>query len=82
MNAPLLKAKSITKSFPPTQILSNISLEINPGDSVAISGRSGEGKTTLLHILGTLELPDSGTLEIGGEKWTKSNASFLRRRFI
>lgn len=78
----ILKASHISKSYPKVKVLSNISLNVEPGESIAICGRSGEGKTTLLHILGTLEEPDSGEIEIGGEKLTRSNAPFIRNQRI
>ncbi len=79
----ILRAKNIRKSFPApyaVQVLNNVSLEVNSGESIAITGRSGEGKTTLLHILGTLEPFDEGTLWIAGEPVQKSQAPKLRRR--
>jgi len=78
----ILKARNLKKSYPNVQVLSGISLSVALGESVAICGRSGEGKTTLLHILGTLEEPDSGELEIAGERLTRSNASLLRNQQI
>ena len=73
---PILQAKNIKKIFTnPVQleILSGIDFTVEPGQSVAIMGRSGEGKTTLLHILGTLEKATSGTLEIAGKNgWERS----------
>ena len=64
---PILKAKQIQKRFSlpsPVEVLKEIDLEIAQGESIAIVGKSGEGKSTLLHILGTIEKPCSGTLEI------------------
>lgn len=78
----ILKAKNLYKSYPNTTVLNGINLEIAPGESIAICGRSGEGKTTLLHILGTLEEPDSGELEIKGEKLHYQNASIIRNQHI
>ncbi len=81
----VLSAKNICKTFRSPQkveVLSDVSLEINAGESVAICGRSGEGKTTLLHILGSLEEPDSGTIEIAGQPFTSSKAPELRNRHI
>lgn len=77
-----LNAKKISKSYPKISVFSDISIDIDQGQSVAICGRSGEGKTTLLHILGTLEEPDSGTIEINGQILTRANASKLRNRHI
>ena len=44
------------------------SLEVAPGESVAIVGPSGCGKSTLLYLLGGLERPTAGTLWLGGEQ--------------
>ena len=49
---------------------------------MAICGRSGEGKTTLLHILGTLEQPDAGSLMIADTAVNIRNAYRLRQQFI
>jgi lipoprotein-releasing system ATP-binding protein len=81
----ILSAKGLKKSYRSPQvveILSDVSLSLNRGEAAAICGRSGEGKTTLLHILGTLESPDSGTLEIEGALCTKKYAALMRRRSI
>lgn len=78
----ILKAKTITKSYPKIQVLAGISLTVKSGESIAICGRSGEGKTTLLHILGTLEEPDSGEIEIAGQRLTRSTAPHIRNQQI
>ncbi len=78
----ILKAKAITKSYGKHPILAGITLSIQPGESVAICGRSGEGKTTLLHILGTLEEADSGEIEIAGKRLTRSTAPHIRNSQI
>lgn len=81
----LLEAQNIAKSFyyPKTvSILKGISLQVKAGESVAIVGRSGEGKSTLLQILGTLEDPCKGGLFIEGSKVTPSNRTSLRNEKI
>lgn len=62
----MIKAANISKSFGSLQVLKNISLEIQQGEFVSIVGQSGAGKTTLLQILGTLDKPDSGMVNING----------------
>ena len=60
----MIKATNITKSFGELQVLKGIDLEIPKGKLYSIVGPSGAGKTTLLQILGTLSLPDTGSVEI------------------
>src|SRR5690554_7583590 len=48
-------------------IFSDISLEVSAGETVAIVGSSGAGKTTLLNLLGGLDKPSSGQIEICGQ---------------
>ena len=62
----MIKAENISKSFGSLQVLKNISLEIQQGEFVSIVGQSGAGKTTLLQILGTLDKPDTGSVNING----------------
>ncbi|MCE2682068.1 MAG: ABC transporter ATP-binding protein [Flavobacteriia bacterium] len=62
----MLVAKNIHKSYNDLHILKGLDLSVAKGEIVAIVGSSGAGKTTLLQILGTLDSPDQGTLEIGG----------------
>ena len=66
-----LSAKNIAKSFAtagePLEVLRDVSLELNGGESIAIVGPSGSGKSTLLHILGTLDRPDQGTVSLDQE---------------
>ena len=84
----MLKATDIAKSYPTPrgdlQILSDVSLELNRGDAVAIMGPSGSGKSTLMYILGALEPPTSGTVVIEGENpyslRERDQAAFRNRR--
>lgn len=79
----ILKAKSLKKTFlspKRIEILKGIDLKVEKGESVAIMGRSGQGKSTLLQILGTLDTPGSGTLEICGTEITRFNKSVIRNQ--
>lgn len=62
----MLKASGIYKAYDSLQILKGIDLEVNAGEVISIVGSSGAGKTTLLQILGTLDQPDNGLVEIDG----------------
>ena len=58
---PLLLATDLTKSYGALPVLPGATLALEPGEKVALVGRNGVGKTTLLRILAGLEAPDSGT---------------------
>ena len=62
----MIKITDITKSYGALKVLKGIDLEINKGEIISIIGKSGAGKTTLLQILGTLDKPDSGSINFNG----------------
>ena len=62
----MIRLEGITKSFGGLQVLRGIDLEIEKGEVVSIVGPSGAGKTTLLQIMGTLDMPDKGSVMIDG----------------
>ena len=62
----MIRVKGITKSFGSLQVLKGIDLSIHRGEVVSMVGPSGAGKTTLLQIMGTLDKPDGGTIELDG----------------
>lgn len=62
----MIKAKNICKSFGQLQVLKGVDIEVADGEFVSIIGASGAGKTTLLQIIGTLDTPDDGSLEVDG----------------
>ncbi|SEO17741.1 ABC transporter ATP-binding protein [Cryobacterium luteum] len=62
----LIQARGLRKSFGPTDALRGIDLDIQRGEVVAVMGPSGSGKSSLLHCLAGVVLPDSGTVSVGG----------------
>ena len=62
----MIHLEGITKSFGSLLVLKGIDLEITQGEVVSIVGPSGAGKTTLLQIMGTLDSPDTGMINIDG----------------
>ena len=66
MSEPLIRVTGLRKSFQTgdgtIEVLRGLDFEIQPGECVAIVGSSGVGKSTLLHILGALDHPTSGTV--------------------
>jgi lipoprotein-releasing system ATP-binding protein len=70
-SAPLISVEGIGKRFDTTdahlEILKGLNLDMSAGETIAIVGASGIGKSTLLHILGTLDRPDEGVVAYQGE---------------
>ncbi len=67
----VLAARGLSKSYREmrvaTSVLNDVDIEVMSGESVAIVGSSGAGKSTLLHLLGGLDLPDSGEVFVDGQ---------------
>ena len=74
-----LSCVEVSKSFglaeQRLEVLKDISFSIKHGESAAITGSSGTGKSTLLHILGGLALPDSGDVFFRGKKFSTQSES-------
>src|SRR5579862_3586573 len=66
MAAPLLEAKSITKSFEGVRALKNVSFDLVEGEVHALIGENGAGKSTLIKVISGAIQPDSGTIKICG----------------
>ena len=72
-NAVVLRLEAVHKQYEssdrdPVPVLKGISLTVNRGDSIAIVGPSGSGKSTLLNILGSLDSPTSGRIQLDGQE--------------
>ncbi|EAI5200805.1 ABC transporter permease [Campylobacter coli] len=81
----MLFLKNICKNIGENSILKNVSLSIEKGEFVAIIGQSGSGKTSLLNIIGTLDMPSSGSYIFENYEVTKLNSdekARLRREKI
>jgi len=88
-NGHIVEARNISRVFPmpagAVTAVADVSLEIRPGDHIAIRGPSGCGKSTLLHMLGCVETPSAGTLLFRGDDVTQLSdrqRSLLRLRQI
>jgi lipoprotein-releasing system ATP-binding protein len=72
MSEPLLSARGIHKSYSSGPrvigVLAELDLEVAAGEAVAVVGDSGVGKSTLLHVLGGLDRPDSGSVRFRGQE--------------
>ena len=89
MSEPILKAAGLSRRYRTAQgtiqVLDGLDLEIRSGESVAVIGDSGVGKSTLLHILGGLDRPDSGSLHYRGENvlgFSSARLALFRNREI
>ncbi len=81
MTAPLLEIHDLHKAYVldgvTIQALRGIDLSVLPGEFAAIMGPSGSGKSTLMHILGCLDVPDTGSFELRGQDVTRMDGDQL-----
>ena len=88
MTSPLVKLSAVSKRYEapggaePLAVLRDITLEIGPGESIAVVGPSGSGKSTLLNILGTLDRPTSGQVLLDNLDLCHTRLSAVRNRQI
>jgi lipoprotein-releasing system ATP-binding protein len=80
---PFLQAHRLSKTYRsaevPVAVFENLTLDVEQGEMLAIVGPSGIGKSTLLHILGGLDRPDSGTINVHGSDVTAMSNDQLSR---
>ena len=89
MNNPVLACEAVCKSYNDgvldVQVLDNLDLQVDKGQSISIIGSSGSGKSTLLHILGGLDKPTSGRVSLLGNdlaQMSQKDLSALRNRHL
>jgi lipoprotein-releasing system ATP-binding protein len=82
VSEPLIVASGVVKGYRTAAgyvpVLQGLDLSVESGEMLAIMGASGVGKSTLLHVLGTLDRPEAGSLRIGGEDVLGLSESRLR----
>ena len=81
----MIKMQNVKKNFGKTEVLKDINLEISKGETIAIIGPSGTGKSTLLRCLNFLERPDAGKIKIGdcsidAQKVSEKEINNLRKK--
>lgn len=78
---PILQVRGLVKTYPsaagqPLSVLQDLDLTVPRGEFLAITGESGTGKSTLLHVLGALDRPDAGSVIMdGSEVFTRDDAA-------
>ncbi|MDE1950886.1 MAG: ATP-binding cassette domain-containing protein, partial [Burkholderiales bacterium] len=79
MNDVVLRARGLARRYREGRVdltvLRGIDLEVRRGETLAVVGASGTGKSTLLHLLGGLDAPDGGTVELMGRNLTAMDAA-------
>lgn len=81
----ILELKNVNKSYDGRKIIDNLTISIPENSLVAITGKSGSGKSTILNMIGLLESIDSGSIKINGNRIpniNSSKATMLRRNTI
>jgi lipoprotein-releasing system ATP-binding protein len=77
----VLQLTQLSKDYPTPRgalrVLTDVSLELKPGDAAAVTGPSGSGKSSLLYIVGGLEPPSSGTVTLDGDNPYQLGATAL-----
>lgn len=66
MPEPLAHTHDLHKSYGPVAVLRGVTMDVVPGERLAVLGKSGSGKSTLLHLLGGLDVPTSGQVWVAG----------------
>ena len=71
-NEPLIQCKNVSRVFrrgsEEIRVLSGLDLDVQPGEFLALMGPSGSGKSTLLNLIGGLDRPDGGSVQIGADR--------------
>ncbi|MEU1515608.1 ABC transporter ATP-binding protein [Streptomyces sp. NPDC005811] len=74
-----VRLTGVTRRYPGLVALDAVDLAIDDGEAVAVTGPSGSGKSTVLHLIGGMDRPDEGTVEVDGKELTPRRLDAHRR---
>lgn len=74
----VLHVAKLKKAYGPVTIIDNFNLDVSAGQAVALTGRNGAGKSTILRCLVGADRPDSGTVEVLGTRMSETNPEIRR----
>ena len=74
----VLQVDNLKKAYGPVTIIENFSMKVHAGEAVALTGRNGAGKSTVLRCLVGADRPDEGTVTVNGTKVTETNPVIRR----
>lgn len=66
MSEPLMRLKSVSKSFGPVHVIEDVSVDVHPGKVTVLLGENGAGKSTLIKMMSGIYQPDSGEIQVDG----------------
>ncbi|KKD03436.1 ABC transporter [Streptomyces sp. WM6386] len=75
-----VRLRGVTRRYPGLVALDGVDLEIGDGEAVAVTGPSGSGKSTVLHLVGGMDRPDEGAIEVDGAELKARQLDAHRRR--
>src|SRR5438105_10549549 len=75
-----IKLGNLQKAFGHQRVLNGLSLRVRRGETVAVLGRSGGGKSVLLKLIIGLQIPDAGSIQVAGKEITKLDENQLQDR--
>jgi putative ABC transport system ATP-binding protein len=85
----MIRLQDVVKTYRqgtnPVPALAGVSLEVPDGEFLCVMGASGSGKSTMLHLIGGLDVPDSGSVAVGGQELSRlsdDELTIFRRRKI
>lgn len=85
MSSSIIETGALTRSYGEICALKPLDLEVPEGEWLTVMGHSGSGKSTLLNLIGGLDRPSSGTLQVGGENLlalTEDGLARFRREYV